>query len=387
MRTDRLINILLFGLLGGIILLLASCIDVFQPEIDEFQDVLVVDGEITNMPGPYTVKLSFSSSVYDIEEKFIEDATVTIIEENGPEEVLSGGEKGVYTTSENGIQGIEGKQYKIRVEAADGNIYESPFQLLNKATPIESVEPVVEYKFLSEEEGEVPGYQFYVNTALSENEQDYFLWIQQGTYKYKSDYTLDYFWIGELVENPDPTGLMTCYKTYTLDEVHTYNTANLVQNKIENLPLAFVRADDRLINIRYSLLVKQYSLTREAYNFWNNIEGQIESLGSLYASQPFQIRGNISNINDPDEIVHGHFLVAGLSEKRIFVDPPPGLNIELAKCFLDFMGYGFVRYTPQNLWPVYIHETDSGSRALSDPGCIDCTENGGAVEVPEFWEE
>ena len=46
MKTDRFFFFFFFGLLGGITLLFDSCIDVFQPELDGFQDVLVVDGSI-----------------------------------------------------------------------------------------------------------------------------------------------------------------------------------------------------------------------------------------------------------------------------------------------------------------------------------------------------
>ena len=38
--------------------------------------------------------------------------------------------------------------------------------------------------------------------------------------------------------------------------------------------------------IKYSTLVKQYSLSREAFEFWNILEEQSKQSGELYESQP-----------------------------------------------------------------------------------------------------
>ena len=35
----------------------------YWPELDKYEDVLVVDGMITNKPGPYTIRLSISAPI------------------------------------------------------------------------------------------------------------------------------------------------------------------------------------------------------------------------------------------------------------------------------------------------------------------------------------
>ena len=47
-----------------ILLITHSCIEEYWPEIENFQSSLVVEGMITNMPPPYTIKISLTSSYY-----------------------------------------------------------------------------------------------------------------------------------------------------------------------------------------------------------------------------------------------------------------------------------------------------------------------------------
>ena len=110
-----------------IILLLSStaCVDEYWPKLDKYEDLLVVDGMITNFPGPYTIKLSISSSVDNPMYIPFGGATVIIADHLGNNEILSETDEGTYTTSLSGIQGIIGRKYRIEIETADNKNYKS----------------------------------------------------------------------------------------------------------------------------------------------------------------------------------------------------------------------------------------------------------------------
>ena len=59
------INIIFFSwMIAGMVVLTSSCIKEYWPKLESGgENLLVVDGQITNAAGPYTVKLSRSSSV------------------------------------------------------------------------------------------------------------------------------------------------------------------------------------------------------------------------------------------------------------------------------------------------------------------------------------
>ncbi len=375
-------------ILGVYLFCCTACEEYYRPDLEGVEPLLVVEGSITDQPGPYIIALSFSSGIYSSEHQTVENAAVRIIEESGEEELLTETIPGSYATSENGIRGTTGSRYKVSIQLEDGRQYESPFQELLPSIGIDSVEAAVEYHFIDLENSDVPGYQFYVTTALAENRENYFLWSLEYTFKYRTDFTIDYFYTDGIVQPyPNPSEFRTCWRTDPINEIYTFNTGVQSQPKVERLPINFARADERELAIRYSLLVKQLVINEEAYTFWNNIQRQIEGQESLYTVQPFQFRGNLSNIHDPDEKVLGFFMVAAQNEKRVFVDPPPGLDTDRMYCDLDYMSYGFLGLFPPSSWPIYIYEDAQGGRALASESCFDCRELGGTTTEPDFWEE
>ena len=78
----------------------------------------------------------------------------------------------------------------------------------------------------------------------------------------------------------------------------------------EKMPLLFIASDnsDRLL-IHYSILVKQHSISKEEYDFWNNIKQVNEAGDDIFGKQPYMVDGNIHNISNPDEKVLGYFQV------------------------------------------------------------------------------
>ena len=108
----------------------------------------------------------------------------------------------------------------------------------------------------------------------------------------------------------------------------------------------------------------------------------------LYTEQPYQVNGNIRNISNPDEIVLGYFMVAGISEMRIFMDRPTEVEFNYPKCELgpaDFEAMEYLRMAPSYLWPIYLTEGEGHAKAYPHQDCIDCTRNDGNLEKPEFW--
>jgi hypothetical protein len=116
--------------------------------------------------------------------------------------------------------------------------------------------------------------------------------------------------------------------------------------------------------------VKQYSLTPEAYRFWEEISIQQSSGGGIFDPPPFRLSTNIHNVDDPSENVSGYFMVAHESSERWWFseeDLPYDADIDRG-CALP----------PGN----------SPSRPITE--CEDCLRyDGGASSIttiePEWW--
>ncbi|MCP4178357.1 MAG: DUF4249 family protein, partial [bacterium] len=66
----------------------SSCIEKYNPQFNNYENLLVVEGMISNNPGPYIVKLSSSTSVTNPVKTNISGAIITIFDNEGNSEIL-----------------------------------------------------------------------------------------------------------------------------------------------------------------------------------------------------------------------------------------------------------------------------------------------------------
>jgi hypothetical protein len=144
---------------------------------------------------------------------------------------------------------------------------------------------------------------------------------------------------------------------------------------------------DRL-GYKYSILVKQFSLSNVAFEFWNILDKQSKQSGELYETQPAQIHGNIHPRDDGGEAVLGLFYATAVKEMRIFVGAPVAANKP------DCKPYGFSKAELDEflteispfLYPVYLIFVDMFVYDYAEQECFDCRLRGGSTERPDFWE-
>ncbi|NOQ24104.1 MAG: DUF4249 family protein [Bacteroidales bacterium] len=375
-------------------LIILGCKDEFLLETTNYKPIMVVDGMITNEPGPYTIQLSLDSPLPLKEKVQLEACMVSLYENSDKSEVLTETEPGIYVTSADGIQGIVGNNYSISIVTPEGKEYFTEAQEMKDLVEIDSL--YAEFAYLEHEDYPfgLPGYQFYIDTKTTSNQENYFLWNMIETYQYTADYDLyavideegDWFYI-ELGQLPQYENNKRCWKTQNSGSIFTAKTSNLTVRNLSKQPLHFVGTDTKRLQERYSLLLRQYLIGEEAYNHWKSIEDQISQENFLVASQPYNITGNLKNKNNPDEIVYGYFTVASAIQKRIFVDRPNNA-FYYEKCAICYEDQDCPS-TP----PIFIVSTlrvEPDGRVISIKGivsepCIDCTSKGGEITKPDFW--
>ncbi len=82
----------------------------------------------------------------------------------------------------------------------------------------------------------------------------------------------------------------------------------------------------------------------------------------------------------------GYFTVAGITEKRIYVNRP-ALKFYYEICTPNteaMIGIGFAPASP----PIYLTQLLSGGLAMGNQDlCFDCRLDDGSLTPPDFWEE
>lgn len=380
MRIKHILAILV--LLIGI----SSCVDEYWPEIDKYENVLVVDGLLTNYSESIEVRLSYSSSVNTGDFIPATDAQTHIRINDSDEIELKETQPGIYKIVDGSFTGKFGDTYQLFIDMPDGKHYSSNICILRESAPIDSVYGEKdEYQANYGDKG-VIGMQFYLDNHSTTCDTCYYLWKLDQTYKYKASFYLDYIYVGEFIPFPNHDSLQTCYHTSQIKDLFILSTKYFDNPIVEKHPLNFVNTEDKKLSIRYSLGVRQLSISKEAFNFFDAIEQQNIEQGDLYSKQPIQIKGNIENIVNPDEPVLGYFIVAGESKKRIFIDRP-GIPFYYVECVPDH-DLRFIRFLPKDLWPIYIVDIMFNGWAMgTSNSCFDCRLDGGSLTPPDFWEE
>lgn len=376
-------------LLSG--LCLAGCMEEYWPELGERYDkVLVVDGSITNLPGPYMVRLSLSTGLENPTFETLTGYTVIISDDAGNSEELHSAIPGIYQTSPGGIQGVPGRSYTITITSPNGKIYSSSPEKLEEPVEVDTIRAEYETQENLDYDHLLEGYRFYITTAPADRDTVFFLWRLKGTYQYNANHYIKYIFDGELRPFTQFDSLRTCWATYQIPEIFTQNTAHVSTPFLANYPLHFVNTEDKKLSVRYSLLAEQYVISARAHEYWDNLREQSAELGSLYTVQPFQVRGNIENINDPDELVLGYFMAASVTDYRIFVDRPWYARFHyLTECFMIKGDISYKLWSMIAHWPVYLTATyteygQNPALPVSQE-CVDCTKSGGTIIKPEFW--
>ncbi|PKP30440.1 MAG: hypothetical protein CVU00_13595 [Bacteroidetes bacterium HGW-Bacteroidetes-17] len=381
-----------------------SCSEKYWPELNSaYEHLLVIDGKITNEPGPYTINLSTSSSIEQNSFNPLSNAHVVISDDFGNSELLLETSSGKYQTAINGIHGIIGRKYKISI-IVNGKSYESTFEELKNPVKVEKLNAEwVKHTGASNEEDEY-GYQFYLSTETANETVSYYYWELTETYQYTSYYFAHSIYWGKNL--PGKNGfeffthvdtLLNCWKTKQIDERFTYTTKNLKIPKLNRFIINFVPNSEKL-NYKYALQVKQYTISENAYVFLNSLQKQNDIENSLYTTQPYQILGNVQNVDDLEEPVLGYFLTAGVIEsKPLIVKRPIGFNVpsDWGECSVLTADNLFnvmerVQALPSRYWPVVLAvdpNPQNTNPILVDAECVDCRVKGGVPVRPAFWDD
>lgn len=372
-----------------LLLVCKACIEPFDPVIDETQEVMVIDGMISDEPGIYQVSVSLSTPYGDPEFRPVVGCVVSVQDDLGNIEFYTENREteGIYEAYlDEPFLGVD-KSYSLQVVAPSNSIYVSDYDTLLSCPPIDSV-----YYFEQVSGGTDPddvwqGLQFYNDVRGFDGGTRNYRWKAIATWEYHSPYTAQYVrYKGMNIPYIEDT-VSACWLTETIETVYAASTQLLSENNIYQNQLHYVSDQTPRLADRYSLLVEQYSLTDQAYTYWEKLAAQSASSASLYETQPSSSQGNIYNANLTTEKVLGCFYATQIQEKRIFVEwEELSFSAGAYTCRLDTLPDNSTFIFDKYYYLLSLQPLGPGPAWLGGlTKCFDCTERGGENEIPDFW--
>lgn len=369
-------------LVGCLLLCLGSCIEPYRPEIIQApNNFLVVDGFI-NSNGVTSIRLSRTvnldgATIPPGEAR----ARVQIEEEGGPQYNLTEGRDGNYISP--ALQLNPSRRYRLRIRTQNNQEYASDF-IENKITP-----PIDSISWKPERDG----LQIYVNTHDPGQKTRYYRWKYDETW----EFTTPFYSVREYKNNQVEdrrTYINLCWRGSSSAAIFINSTIKLSQDVVSEFPLIKIPENSVKLKYKYSILVRQYAQTKEAYEYAETLRKNTENIGTLFDPLPTQLTGNIKCISDPTEPVIGFISVASEQVKRIFIkrEQLPALwNTlnEYSYCTLDTVLLKNAKNTFASglVLPVSDLLNDRGSiigYMGSTAECVDCRLRGTIVK-PDFW--
>jgi len=349
MKRSKLSYVLIF--------LCWACVDRITFDIDApVTFPIVVDGYISDEPGPYTIKIS---KAFDIESKQsiktpISVRKLVLTDDQGNSEQLVEVNTGEYQTSPIGMRGVIGRVYTIDIELLDGRVYRSiPDPLL----PTGTVETVFfQYKEEKNADGATEyGFDVLFNSSAGEVNNFYFLWKFVGTFQVETNpelFTIPcgearcpsplacsaYIWDGGL-KYVKPCECCTCWSNLFNPEPIVSDDQFVENGRFTNVKAAYIPITHWTFLNKVHAEVQQLSLSPNAYTFWKAIKDQKRATGSLFAPQAGKIPSNFIQLSGTSGPIEGIFFATSISKNSVFVTrndvPNPSVIPEVELLFTD----------------------------------------------------
>lgn len=302
------------------IVLLTSCEEYFRPDIDVTEPMYVFDGLMTDQPGPYKVKI-MKSYGYDGKIETITDAKVRIESSDGSTHRLTCDTAGWYLTDSATFVGEVGKFYKLVAIFADGQHFESSREEMLPCPDIEDVNGI----YYEEKEIITNGNEYFTdvefgicatNTTAAAGFTPYYRYdckiVMQTHQHYPGTFPADRYIYRPFV----PEGILV------IADANNYADNKIVGNEIYKTSMKRILVGiDSLVegmtefNI-YSygefVLVKQYSMDENQYNFWKAVKDQQESKSYFFGQIENQPVGNVFGSNGEKAL--GYFCVSSVKQ-------------------------------------------------------------------------
>lgn len=358
-----------------------SCEEPYEPKIPEqSQNFLVVEGHLQN--GLTSLKISRTVKLQEAGNEPESGALVSVEDIHGNVNVLFTEENSGYYEASLSLE--DSTEYRLVIRTTNGDEFKSePIPVIN-SPQLDQLEWVVN-------DGNV---EILASSQANQSDTRYYRYTFTETWEYTSRFKTSLQYInGDVAPLPPEDQYYTCYKTESSHAVNITTTKGFVDNKVSrHLITSISPLETARLKIRYSILVQQYGISREAFDFYDRLKANTENLGTLFDPQPSMLITNIYGTNNDTEVI-GFITAGSVAQKRIFIErselPFLFYNTDYANCAQEAIPFPMAPYDYHYYFKdgkfLPITKVGPASYMGGSPACVDCRIQGGVTEKPGFW--
>lgn len=334
----------------------SACEDVYTPDIQNQENVIVADARIVVGGANNFVRLYKSIGFNDTDSNFpaISDAKVTLIDSNDNEFQILEESNGNYPVLFPLNPDLE---YKLKIDYKQNN-YESTFEPVPKVPGIDTLYGYPETKLVQEggvndvaDFRENVGVQLYVDME-NEKELPYYRFSAQKILQ--NTYPVEVMMMGDVM-------IVTMFTWNTFLPQESFNLASppdySSSKSILKHPLYFMEQKAVLDGGNsfngWILILQQYGISKSAHSYYHDLNNQLNAEGRLFDPLYVQARSNLKCTNNPKQIILGNFEISSVKEYRYFVrfvSEEKGYLIKPIPYFYEIPHEGEQLSSPPEFW-------------------------------------
>jgi len=271
-------------------------------------------------------------------------------------------------------------KYRLHILTGTRDEYASDYVPLVSNPPIDSI---------SWKRSDDPlhlGVTLYASTHDPQNNTHYYRWSCDETWQFHVKYNANITYVNNAVAFFIDT-FYVCWRSDSSNSIFLASSTQLAQDLIYQAPLQLIPLNSQKLQMKYSVLVRQYALTKDAFNWWQILQKNTENIGTIFGAQPSANPGNIHCLNDTSQLVIGFIGGGNTQKQRIFIS-----NDQVQPwTYDDDCPYVIVGLSgiPRLIHDGYLlYKPDGNGSGLYDAAhnyCVNCTLSG-TNKQPSFWQ-
>lgn len=265
------------------ILFIVSCEKVVIIQLPPEQNLLVIEGFISDVEEEQKIRLTRSNSFLGPQVVAIENAVVTVDIRNQNTLTFTHSSNGYYN-SPAPFAGLRGQEYRTTIVLEEGELIRSDWSKMSVRAEIE---------LLSSDDFE--------ENDLDNPSQTKTIYFPRVTARDSADVENYYRWV--LHRNGTR---MTTPESITLQSDRFFD-GNFIPNLFDQFEYA---AGDEM-------KVELVSIEKDLFDYLSLLKSQITTFGGAASTTPASVEGNIRNLSNPNETVLGYFGTIAISADSI----------------------------------------------------------------------
>ena len=351
-----MINFFKYACFSLIIVFACSCREPFDYNLpDSVKNNLVVQGVITDGPGPYTIKLSQAVPFSSNKQVAVKKAVVYVMDDLNNQYDFKERSQGIYYSDSASFRGQLGRAYTLFINTKDGLEYKSTPCLIEPESKIDSIYGFKETFLLypagtmnNDNDIYASALHVYADISFGSDQRmstkvDAALAVENVINEWHFIYAPKYI----ITINEDSTEIIrtlvpgeglridsfqitnTFYtiKSLNFAPILKTNTDYVSGSKITKIPLGYIQLamytdsiDDSTsltVGGNYILITYASTISNETFNYYYNLSNQIGGKNTFFEPTPVQLIGNIKCINDSTKAAYGLFQANSLVKKYV----------------------------------------------------------------------